>query len=94
MTLADLPGIACPLESLRVDHGGLHVQGDVNPDRARTTSHSETHGRFEMGSYLGGFPDRDGVLGDRSDERADIDFLWPELTHVWPRLEICSFHLS
>ena len=65
-----------------VDGRSLHVERDVDPDRARAAVQREVDGLLQVVADVGGLEDRHGVLRDGRDDGADVDFLHAELAHA------------
>ncbi len=64
------------------DGGGLHIERDVDPDGAGAAVQREVVSLFELVADVEGIEHDCGVLGDRLDDRHDIDFLHTELAHA------------
>ena len=72
-------GTVEPRQPLRVDGMRLHVQRNVDPDRPGPPGDRQVRGLFEMVADALGIRDRDGILGDRSNDGDDVDLLHAHL---------------
>ena len=75
------------LARIKAAHGiwinrcSLNVNGNVDPNRARSSSESQVYRFFEMVADALRVVDGHRVLRDRFDDRDNIDFLTAALSH-------------
>jgi hypothetical protein len=81
-------------QRVSVDHAVLHVERNVDPHRPAPPRRREMHGLFEMKSYVGGIEHGDGIFGDGTHDRDDVDLLRPHLANAAVANEIGALHLT
>jgi hypothetical protein len=81
-------------QGFRIDGRSLHVERDVDPDRARPAGQGDMHRLFEVAADVGRVHHRLGELGQGRHHRDDVDLLQAHLAHAAVALEVGALGLA
>src|SRR5208337_1719141 len=86
-------GIESP-DAFRLDLRRLHIQGDVEPNRTLSARPRKIYGLLQMVADRFGLRYHGSVLGNRTHDGHDVQFLGTELPDAKTAFQVRSLHLS